>query len=724
MNLIDKLLARMTLDEKLGQLNMATAGQAVTGPVRDDPATEAIRAGKVGALLNLWGREATARYQKIAVEETRLAIPLLFGADVLHGHRTTFPIPLAEAGLFDPQTWERTARAAAVEAAADGIALTFAPMLDIARDPRWGRIAEGPGEDPLVGALFAEAKVRGFQGGDLAAPTSIAATAKHFCAGGAAIAGLEYGAVDVSERTLREVYLPPFRAAVEAGCAAIMPAFNSVAGIPMTSNAPLLRDCLRRELGFDGMIVSDYDAIAELPIHGVAADLAEAAALALKAGVDMDMVSGVYHACLPEALARGLVGLDDIDAAVRRVLTLKRRLGLFDDPYRHVSASSQVARPEVARPAKELAADVARRAITLLTNRGVLPLAADLRRIAVIGPLADAPAEMLGPWSLAGEGSRCVTILQGLRAALPHCEITFAAGVSAKGHEEGEIAAASDLCAKAELVILCVGETADMSGEASSRAAPGLPGRQRALAEAVLGVGVPVVAVISSGRPLMIAWLAERAHALVATWFLGDAAGHAVADVLTGRFNPTGRLAVTWPREVGQIPIFHAARAAARPADPAEPFSSKYIDLPVEPLFSFGHGLSYARVTLRNLRAARNEFFRRDRIELKIDVVNQSTTATEETIFLFAHDLAASSARPLLELKSWAKVALAPREARTVALALPAESLCCLNENFKPVLEPGEFDIFVGLSADRKSLLTTRLRALAGPAPRDGDAAT
>lgn len=708
MNRIDKLLASMTLDEKIGQLNMATAGQAVTGPIVGAPTTEAIRDGKVGSLLNLFGSEATARYQKLAVEQTRLAIPLLFCADVLHGHRTTFPIPLAEAGLFDPETWERTARAAAAEAAAEGIALTFAPMLDIARDPRWGRIAEGPGEDPLLGARFATAKVRGFQGANLAAPESIAATAKHFCAGGAAAAGREYAAVDISERTLHEVYMPPFRAAVEAGCAAIMPAFNSVAGVPMTSHMRLLRDYLRRKLRFDGAIISDYDAIAELLIHGVAADRAEAATLALKAGVDIDMVGGVYLAHLPEALARGLVDMDDIDAAVRRVLTLKQRLGLFDDPYRHAASAARQM-----HPADELSVDVARRSITLLANHdNILPLAGDLRRIAVIGPLADAPAEMLGPWSLAGDPSRCVSILRGLRAALPQCEIAYAPGVSAKGEEAGDIAAACTLCAQAEVVILCVGETADMSGEAASRAAPGLPGRQRELAEAVLATGVPVVALISSGRPLMVSWLADKARAMVATWFLGDFAGHAVADVLTGRFNPMGRLAVTWPREVGQIPIYHAEKPASRPANPAEPFSSKYTDLPVEPLFPFGHGLSYALVTLRNLRTNRHEFSRGDRLEFLIDAVNESAIATEETIFLFAHDLVASTARPLLELKTWAKVALAARQTKTVALTLSAESLRCLDDDFRPVLEPGEFDILVGLNADRRTLLTTRLRAL------------
>ena len=337
MDLIDSLVANMTLAEKIGQLNMVTAGQAITGPISGGDLEENLRAGNIGSVLNLWGREATSALQKIALEETRLAIPLLFGLDILHGHKTIFPIPLAEAAAFDPILWERTARAAAIEAADDGIALTFAPMLDIARDPRWGRIAEGPGEDPFVGAKFAEAKIRGFQGANLSAASSIAATAKHFCGGGAAQAGREYGPVDVSERTLHEVYLPPFRAAVDAGCAAIMAAFNSVAGVPMIAHRGLLRDYLRSELGFDGVIISDYNAIAELTRHGVAADLVEAAALALKASVDIDMVSGAYVSCLPKALARGLVELEHIDAAVRRVLRLKQKLGLFDDPYRRVS---------------------------------------------------------------------------------------------------------------------------------------------------------------------------------------------------------------------------------------------------------------------------------------------------------------------------------------------------------------------------------------------------
>lgn len=708
MNRIDSLLAAMTLQEKIGQLNLVAAGQAVTGPIPGGEASENIRAGRIGGLFNLWGREAIAAVQTLAVEETRLGIPLLFALDVLHGHKTIFPIPLAEAGAFDPLLWERTARAAAIEAASDGIALTFAPMLDISRDPRWGRIAEGPGEDPFVAARFAEAKIRGFQGANLKERTSLAAAAKHFCAGGAAAAGRDYAAVDVSERALHEVYLPPFRAAVAAGCAAIMPASNSVAGVPMTAHVRLLRDFVRRTLGFDGVIISDYNAIAELLNHGVAADLVEAAALALGAGVDMDMASGAYVRCLPDALARGLVDDDDINAAVRRVLTLKQRLGLFDDPYRRIE------KPECSAQANlQLARDAARRAITLLANRGILPLAADPRRISVIGPLGDARAEMMGPWSLAGHPDDCVTILEGLKAALPHCEIAFARGVSIDGDDKSGIEPACALAGGTDVVVLCLGEAADMSGEAACRAMPGLPGRQRELAEAVLATGVPVVAVLFSGRPLMVSWLVERTQAALATWFLGHMAGHAIADVLTGRFNPTARLPVTWPREIGQIPILYAMRSASRPADAADPYTSKYLDLSTEPLFPFGHGLSFSRVRLENLRANREDIGPEDQIAVEVDAVNEGRAATEETIFLFVHDLVASIARPLLELKAWAKVALAPGQTKTVAFALEAERFCFPGENFEPALEPGELDILVGLDADRKSLLAVRLRAAA-----------
>ncbi|MBX6324236.1 MAG: beta-glucosidase, partial [Rhodospirillaceae bacterium] len=424
---MDRLVAAMTLEEKIGQLTMLSADLAVTGPRVSADYMEEIRAGRCGSLLNLWGAEATRAVQRAAVEETRLGVPLLFGFDVVHGHRTIFPVPLGEAAAFDPELWRRTARAAAAEAAADGVDLVFAPMLDVARDPRWGRMVEGPGEDPLVGARLAAAKVRGFQGEDLAAADSVAATAKHFVAYGAVTAGRDYASVEISGRALHEVYLPPFAAAVAADAAAVMPGFVDLAGVPASADAPLLRGLLRGRWGFAGVLISDYNAIAELMAHGVAGDLAEAAALALKAGVDIDMVAQAYRRGLPEALARGLVAEGEIDAAVRRVLALKARLGLFEDPYRRGAAGLD---PAARAAHRALAREAARRAIVLLCNRGgILPLKPETRRLAVLGPLADAPVDMLGPWAgAAGPGGGGVTFLEGLRAALPGTEIRHAAG--------------------------------------------------------------------------------------------------------------------------------------------------------------------------------------------------------------------------------------------------------------------------------------------------------
>ena len=716
MNRIDTLLAAMTLEEKIGQLNMAAVGHAITGPVVASGVTKSIRAGRIGSLLNIWGAREVHAIQKLAVEETRLGIPLLIGFDVLHGHKTIFPIPLAEAASFDPLLWERTAREAAIEAAADGISVAFAPMLDIARDPRWGRIAEGPGEDPFVGAEFAKAKVRGFQGTGLpeglAGAGVAAATAKHFGAYGAALAGCDYASADVSERLLHEVYLPPFAAAVAAGCAAIMPAFNDVAGVPMTAHIPLLRDWLRRDIGFDGVIVSDYNAIAELLRHGVASDLAEAAAAALLAGVDIDMMSDAYGQGLPEAIARGLVTIDLVDAAARRVLTLKEHLGLFDDPYRRGSAGAATSGVAAAR--RDLARDAGRRSIVVLANDHVLPLSPSFRRIALIGPLADARAEMLGPWAIAGSAADPVTICEGLAAALPDAEIVFAPGVAIDGAEMSSVAAAREICRGADLVLLCLGEAASMSGEAASRANPGLPGVQSALAEAIFDLGKPVIALISSGRPLMIAAIVEKARAVVATWFLGVEAGNAIADVLMGKFNPTGRLPVTWPRDVGQVPIFFATRPSGRPANPDDHYTSKYLDMPVEPLFFFGHGLSYSRFTLTNLRANNAEFKRGDELTIEVDVINEGPAAGEATVFLFARDVVASVVRPLLELKGVGKIALRPGEGGIVSFRLAAAALAFPGSDLKPVLEPGEYLLFAGQSADPRQMLTINVRALPG----------
>jgi beta-glucosidase len=704
MGRIDMLVASMTLEEKIGQLNMVAASRVVTGPGELQDLHEGIRTGRIGNLLNLWGVDETRVVQRLAVEESRLGIPLLMGLDVIHGHHTIFPVPLAEACQFAPDLWEKTARAAAEEAAKDGVALTFAPMLDVARDPRWGRIIESPGEDPWVASQMAAAKTRGFQGSDLAARNSLAATAKHLCAYGAVTAGREYASADVSERALHEVYLPPFVAAVAAGTAAIMPAFIDVAGAPMTANAKLLQGWLRGVVGFDGVLISDYNAIAELLNHGVAADLVEAAALALKASVDIDMTSGAYVQCLPEALKRGLVTMAAIDASVRRVLKLKERLGLFDDPYKRGSRAADIAR---AAERRELARETGRQAIVLMSNRAeILPLSARIGRIAVIGPLAAASGEMLGSWASAGKPEDVVSILEGLKAALPQCQIVHADGVDIDGRRTDGIPAAIDLCASAETVVLCLGESAAMSGEAASLVDLGLPGRQRALAEAVLDLGKPVVVTLSSGRPLTLPWLFERADAVLATWFLGHEAGHAVADVLTGKFNPTGRLPVSWPRHVGQVPIFYNQLPSGRPFAPGVHYSSTYLDAPPTPQFPFGHGLSYSRFALLDLRCEPTRVEAGGTIEVSLAAHNESQVDGEATLFLFVHDPVASVSRPLLELKGVQKVHLKAGERKDVRWRLPVEDLSFIGQSLDRVLEPGRFEIHVGQSADVANLLS------------------
>src|SRR5580698_2828740 len=700
----DVLLQKMTLEEKIGQLNMVAASRVVTGPGELRDLQEGIRTGRIGNLLNLWGADETRAVQRLAVEQSRLGVPLLMGLDVIHGHHTIFPVSLAEACLFDPDLWEKTARVAAEEAAEDGVALTFAPMVDVARDPRWGRIIESAGEDTWVASQMAAAKTRGFQGPNLAARDSVAATVKHLCAYGAVTAGREYASAEVSERTLHEIYLPPFAAAVAAGTAAIMPAFIDVSGAPMTANSKLLQGWLRGVVGFEGVLISDYNAVAELLNHGVAADLVEAVALALNAGVDIDMTSGAYIQCLPGALERGLVTMAAIDASVRRVLELKARLGLFDDPYRRGSAPPDARR---AAERRELARDAARKAIVLLSNRtGVLLLSPKIKRLAIIGPLAAAPGEMLGSWASAGKPEDVVSILEGLKAALPQCQIDHAAGVDIDGPEIGGIAAAIDLCRGAEAVVLCLGESAAMSGEAASRVDLGLPGRQRALAEAILDLGKPVVVTLSSGRPLTAPWLFERADAVLATWFLGQEAGRAVADVLTGTFNPTGRLPVSWPRDVGQVPIFYNELPSGRPYAPGVHYSSTYIDLPPTPQFPFGHGLSYSRFALSDLACKPTRVKAGDTIEVSLAVHNESPLAGEATLFLFARDPVASIARPLLELKGVQKAVLAAGERTQVTWRLLVKDLSVVGPNFEPVLEPGRFEIHVGQSADPGGLLS------------------
>jgi beta-glucosidase len=714
MSRIETLIASMTLTEKLGQLTMTASSFTVTGPVIAGDSTEAIRSGAIGNLLNMVGAGPVQDMQRLAVEESRLKIPLLIGLDIIHGHRSLFPVPLAEAGVFDPALWEATAREAAIEGAADGLAMTFAPMLDVSRDPRWGRTVEGSGEDSWLAMQMAAAKVRGFQGADLAAPNALAACAKHFCAYAPVTAGREYASVDISERTLHEVHLPPFEAAVRAGVATVMPAFTDLAGIPMTAHTGLLRDWLRRRVGFDGVIVSDYNAIRELLNHGVAADLPEAAALALHAGVDIDMMADGYRHGLPQALERGLVTMAQIDTAVRRVLRLKEQLGLFADPYGRCRTQESAA--TVARR-RALARDVGAQSLVLLKNEHeVLPFSRELRSLAVIGPLGDAPEEMRGPWWAAGVGDNHVSVLSGMRAALPQAQVDFVPGVGIESEDASGIAAALELCERSECILLCLGEAAVMSGEAASRVHLDLPGQQQALATAVLArarmLAKPCAVLVFSGRPLTIAALVQDSDALIAAWFPGCEAGNAVADVVLGRVSPSGRTVMSWPRSVGQIPIFYSERRTGRPANPADKFTSKYLDSPNDPLFVFGHGLTYGRFRYSNLRVSPSGVTVRDIIQVQVDLTNEGARTARETVFVFTHRVAASVSPPLLLLAGFARLELAPGQTGTVTLAVSAKQLRILGHDLAPVFEPGTVEILVGPRADRADLLVGRVQLL------------
>ena len=703
---IEALLGRMTLDEKLGQLNMSSGELSATGPGRRNEPLADIGKGLVGSVLNWWGAKDTREVQRRAVEETRLGIPLFFGFDVIHGHRTIFPIPLAEAGAFDPDLWRRTARVAAEEASEDGLHLTFAPMLDVARDPRWGRIAETPGEDPHVGARYADAKVRAYQNGGAAHCGNVAATAKHFTAYGLVNAGREYAQVDVSERALREIYLPPFKAAVDAGALAIMAAFTDIAGVPMHANGDLINGIVRGEWGFDGVVMSDYAGIAELVTHGVAADLVEASALALNAGVDIDMMGFAYLKGLRGALERRLVTMQDIDRSVRRVLQLKFKLGLFDEPYR----ACQPPHPphEIRLGRRALAREAAARSCVLVKNRNAtLPLHAGVGTIAVIGPLSDAHADMLGPWCALGDQDESIALVDALYGPWPRERILHVEGCGIDETDPAILSDAKGAARAADAVLLCLGETRGMSGEAGSRADPSLPQAQLDLAREIVASGRKLILILFSGRPLILPdWLVEASRALIVAWFGGSEAGHALADVLTGAFNPSGRLATTWPRVAGQIPIFYAQRPTGRPADSTEVFSSKYIDAPVTPRFSFGEGFSYSDFRYGEPRPKRTTLADGEKIGVLVSVMNESSTRGRATVFLFIRDPVASVSRPTLELKGFGQIDLDAHEAGDVRIELAADDLRFWGHEGSFVLEQGRIELHAGPSARPEDLKT------------------
>lgn len=711
----DSLLALMTLEEKLGQLTQAPAGWGQTGPAVDAGGEQQVREGKLGSFLSLWGADATRRMQRIAVQESRLHIPLLFGYDVIHGMRTIFPVPLAMAASFDSAAAARAARIAAIEATAMGVHWTFAPMVDIARDARWGRIVEGAGEDPYLGSVMAVAQVRGYQGDDLRAPTALLATAKHFAAYGAAEAGRDYNVASISEHDLWDVYLPPFHAAVRAGVGSFMASFNEINGTPAHANDWLLTDVLRGRWGFRGVLVSDWTGVLELMQHGIAADSLTAARRALRAGVDMEMSSTLYRNTLAAEVRAGRIPHALVDTAVHRVLRAKATLGLFDDPYRGVSADRE--RRDVLTPQHRAAArEIAREAIVLLTNNTVggapaLPLRRNVRSLAVIGALANDSAAPLGPWAGAGRKEDVVSVLAGLRQALPNVQIGYAPGVPldtvrVEGAVRSEgIAEAEQLARAADAVLLVLGEGADMSGEGASRSSVELPGAQLQLAQAVVRAARttnferPVIVVLMNGRPLAVQWLADSASALVESWFLGVEHGNALADVLVGDHAPSGKLPVTFPRNTGQVPIYYNHKNTGRPPVDRQKYTSNYIDVRWTPLFPFGHGLSYTTFGYANLRLSRDSLRGSDSIAVTVEVTNTGGRAATEVAQLYLRDDAATVTRPVRELRGFRRVTLQPGERRTLRFTLASEDFALYDRNMRRVVEPGTFTLWVGGSS-------------------------
>lgn len=694
---VDSVLQLMTIEEKIGQLTLFTSDYDVTGPTMRENYKEDIKAGKVGAIFNAYGVDYVRELQRMAVEETRLGIPLIFGYDVIHGHRTIFPISLGESASWDTAMVRKAAQIAAIEATAEGLNWTFAPMVDIARDPRWGRISEGAGEDVFLGQCMAVARVKGFQGNRLDDPKTMVACVKHYAAYGGAQAGRDYHTVDISERTLREVYLPPFKAAADAGVGTFMTSFNEIAGVPSTGNHYLLTDILRKEWGFQGFVVTDYTSINEMVAHGFAKDEKEAGELAINAGVDMDMQGAVYYTYLKKSIEEGKVSMATVDEAVRRVLRMKFKLGLFNNPYLY--CNKQREQSEIMTPEHlAFARDMARKSIVLLKNESqLLPLSKEIKSLAIIGPLADNRRELIGSWAAAGDWTKAVTILEGIYGVVsPTTKILYARGCNINDDEVSFISEAVDKARQADVVILVVGEAHWMSGEAACRSELGLPGVQQQLADAVIATGKPVVSVLLSGRPLTIPQLAQRTRALLAAWFPGTMAGHAVADVLFGDYNPSAKLPVTFPRSVGQIPIYYNMKNTGRPMDPNNKYTSKYLDVPNDPLFPFGYGLSYTTFEYTDLRLSAEKIKSSDTLYVKVKVKNTGKYSGEETVQLYVRDLVGSVTRPVKELKGFRKVFLQPGEETEVTFKLTANDLAFYDINMKFTSEPGDFIVFVG----------------------------
>ncbi|HCD51108.1 MAG TPA: beta-glucosidase BglX [Balneolaceae bacterium] len=721
---VDSVLALMTVEEKIGQLNLPAAGDITTGLASNTGIIPKIKEGKVGALFNVRGLEKIHDLQRIAVEESRLGIPLLFGMDVIHGYKTVFPIPLGLSTSWDMDMIEQSARIAAQEATADGIFWTYSPMVDISRDPRWGRIAEGGGEDPYLGGEIAKAMVYGYQGKDLTDDNTMMATVKHFALYGAPIAGRDYNTVDMSRLTMFNDYFPPYRAAVEAGAGSVMASFNDVDGVPATANKWLMTEVLRNQWGFDGFVFSDYTGVEEMVEHGIGRDLQAVTALALKAGTDMDMVSEGFLSTLKKSLDEGIITEADIDKATRRILEAKFKLGLFDDPYKYLDkerSATEIYTEENRRVAREIAAN----SMVLLKNdNNLLPLRKE-GTIAVIGPMGNNRLNMQGTWSVSGDFDKSIALLKGIEDVVgDKAEVLYARGanfvedpelearISIFGKdtfrdersEEEMIAEALEVAAKADVIVAAVGESAEMSGESSSRSDIEIPDTQQRLLQALLDTGKPVVLTLFTGRPLALKWEDEHVPAILNVWFGGSEAGHAIADVLFGDVNPSAKLTTTFPQNIGQVPLYYAHKNTGRPlkGEWFQKFLTNYLDVSNDPVYPFGYGLSYSTFEYGDLKLSKESLKGDDTLIASVNITNSSDVDGKEVVQLYIRDLVGTVTRPVKELKDFQKVMIPAGETVTVTFEVTTDDLKFYNYDHNKLntmihdWESGEFVIMVG----------------------------
>lgn len=692
---VSDLMKKMTLDEKIGQTVLFSSTWDITGPVSDNDYLDRTVEGSVGGIFNGLTCDFIYRLQKEVVEKSRLGIPLLFGYDVIHGYRTTFPIPLAMAASWDIAQIENATRIMAKEAAADGLNWTFAPMVDIARDPRWGRVAEGAGEDTFLGSAIARAQVKGIQGSDLKSPETMLACVKHFAAYGAPVAGRDYNSVDMSERHLREFYLPPYKAALEEGCQTVMASFNDLNGVPATSNRWLLTDVLREEWGFKGMVVSDYTGVFELLNHATAKDSADAGAQSLHAGLDMDMQSAIFMNYTKENFEKGRVTMDEINTACRRVLEMKYKVGLFDDPYKYTDpkrAQAWIKHPDFFEASHEMA----KSSIVLLKNQdNLLPLSKEIRSMALIGPMARNKRNQLGAWHTGGREETVTPIDSAFKQKYPATQFRIADGCGFEGDDRTGFPEAIEAARQSDIVVMCMGEQEFESGEAASKTDIHLAPIQRELIAAVAKEGKPMVLLLHNGRPMVITDIQPLFDAIVEVWHLGSMAGPAIADVISGDYNPSGKLTMSFPYAIGQIPIYYNALRTGRPESEIR-FTSRYLDCPNQPLYPFGYGLSYTEFGYSPIRLNRTSINKKEKIVAAVDVTNRGERAGEEVVQMYISDPVASISRPVRELKGFKKIMLQPGETQTVEFEIGNDLLSFHNSRLMYDSEPGEFIVYIG----------------------------